>query len=163
VLAAAQLADTGEPDEDISAPIRGARLPTGWYVIWFSDIMAGTPQALELLSARSTALCCQIEEHSMMSVCEFYRYGQLVWLVHNDPSKGRADLTVQGRPPDPFDALRLRALLKQEAYDVAVDLASAITGFTHDQWKFEWGEPLFTRLEAAPGTLFFSSDDDPRR
>ena len=34
-------------------------------------------------------------------------------------------------------------------FDVPVQLAAELCGYQHDRWKFDWGEPVFSRLEPA--------------
>ena len=32
-------------------------------------------------------------------------------------------------------------------FDIPVRLAEDLCGYRHDRWKFDWGQPVFTRLE----------------
>jgi hypothetical protein len=34
-------------------------------------------------------------------------------------------------------------------FDIPVDLAAEQTGYCHDRWEFDWGEPRFAVLQRA--------------
>jgi hypothetical protein len=152
--------DTGEADEANEWPVSAAALPTGWYVVFFNDFLFTTPERLSQFSAGGAVIACQIEEHIMASACYFYRSGRHVWTVTHDSTNGCYDLSVDGDPPDPFRTLR-DGLLKQQreaggdkasidfVFDIPVELASALCGYRHDRWKFDWGEPMFSRLKSS--------------
>jgi hypothetical protein len=37
-------------------------------------------------------------------------------------------------------------------FDIPVEVAAAVCKYRHDRWKFEWGNPQFTRLYVAIGS-----------
>jgi hypothetical protein len=96
----------------------------------------------------------------MASAALLYKNGRRVWTVTHESERGRYDLSVDGHPPDLFRDLR-DSLLKQQdsaggenadvdfVFDVPVQLAAELCGYRHDRWKFDWGEPVFSRLEPA--------------
>jgi hypothetical protein len=154
------LIDTGESDEANESPISAAALPTGWYVVFFNDYSFVTPERLSKLSAGCTIVACQVEEHVMASASFCYKNGQHVWAVAHESEKGRYDLSIDGDPPDVFSDLRDRLLKEQHEaggdkakvdfiFDIPLELAAGLCGYRHDRWKFDWGEPMFSRLEPA--------------
>jgi hypothetical protein len=38
-------------------------------------------------------------------------------------------------------------------FDIPVEVAAAVCKYRHDRWKFEWGNPQFTRLYVAIGSF----------
>jgi hypothetical protein len=152
--------DTCEADEANEAPVSGAALPTGWYVVFFNDYSFPTPERLARFSVDCVVIACQVEEHVMASASFLYRNGCHVWTVTHESERGRYDLSVDGDLPDLFPDLR-DGLLKQQdeagggkadvdfVFDVPVQLAAELCGYQRDRWKFDWGEPVFSRLEPA--------------
>jgi hypothetical protein len=158
VLAAIGLVDTGEAEEANEAPVSGAVLPTGWYVAFFNDYSYVAAERLATLSAGCSVVVCQVDEHVMASAVFVYEDGLKRCSVSQESEKGRYDLSVDGDPPEMFSALRDRLLQQQDdaggsaadvdyVFDVPVQLAAALSGYRHDRWKFDWGEPMFSRLE----------------
>jgi hypothetical protein len=158
VLAAIGLVDTGVADEANEAPVSGAALPTGWYVAFFNDYLYVSPERLAKLSAGCVVVACQVEEHVMASAVLIYEDGAKRCSVSHESERGRYDLSVDGDPPEVFPALRDGLLQQQDGaggseasvdfvFDVPVQLAAALCGYRHDRWKFDWGEPTFSRLE----------------
>jgi hypothetical protein len=160
VLPLIGLIDTGEADEANESPVSAATLPTGWYVVFFNDYFFPTPERLAKFSVGCVVIACQVEEHMMASASFFYKNGCHVWTVTHESERGRYDLSVDGDLPDLFPDLR-DGLLKQQddagggkadvdfVFDVPVQLAAKLCGYQHDRWKFDWGEPVFSRLEPA--------------
>ena len=154
------LVDTGEADEANEAPVSGATLPTGWYVVFFNDYSFTTPERLATFSADCAVVACQVEEHVMASGSFLYEEGRRVWSVTHESERGRYDLSVDGEPPDVFCSLRDSLFEEQDGaggekadvdfvFDIPVQLAAELCGYKHDRWKFDWGEPAFFRLEPA--------------
>jgi hypothetical protein len=160
VLPLLGLVDTGEANEANESPVSAATLPTGWYVIFSNDYSFTTPEKLTKFSAGCTVVACQVEEHVMASASFLYKDGRQVWSVTHESDKGGNDLSVDGDPPDLFHGLR-DGLLKQQndaggesadidyVFDVPIQLATILCGYRHDRWKFDWGEPKFSRLDPA--------------
>jgi hypothetical protein len=42
-----------------------------------------------------------------------------------------------------------RTLSFDYTFDIPVEVAAAVCKYRHDRWKFEWGNPQFTRLYVA--------------
>jgi hypothetical protein len=153
------LTDTGEPDDANDAPVSGAVLPTGWFVVFFNDFGFVTPERLARLSAGRTIIACQVEEHVMASASDCYEDGRRVWSVSHVSENGPFDLTAEGDLPDGFADLRNSLFKEQEAaggaeadvdyiFGIPVQLAQKICGYRYDQCDYEWGEPEFTELAA---------------
>jgi hypothetical protein len=152
------LVDSGEHDEANESPVSAAALPTGWYVVFFNDYSFVTPERLVRLSAGCTVVACQVEEHVMASASYFYQDGRHIWTVDHQSDRGRYDLSVDGDPPALFSEVRDRLFREQDegggersdvdfVFDVPLELAAELCGYKHDFWKFDRGEPIFTRLE----------------
>jgi hypothetical protein len=162
ILEALGLRDTGVPDE--FAPFVGAELPTGWLLLLTRDFDYISPARLAALSAGCRLVACQVHEGIMASGAFFYERGSELWHVTHDSDKGTRDLSVSGSPPPELDLIRRRLTRRQDEeprekrfllgidyiFDVPVDTAFAICGYRHNLADFSWGEPKFTRFEAAP-------------
>ena len=94
----------------------------------------------------------------MASASYLYKNGCCVWAITHESEKGRYDLSVDGDPPGLFWGLRDKLFKEQDSaggekadvdfvFDVPVQLASELCGYQHDRWKFDWGEPEFSRLD----------------
>jgi hypothetical protein len=154
-LARTSLRDTGEAAESLAVPVSGAELPRGWYVICLDhDIWSEPP--LETLSTGCRIIECRFEEHAMVSIAAGYENGSPLWEITHctDPY----DLYVEGTPPPEFAAVRDRLTKEQDEaggknarvdffFDIPIETAQAICGYHYEIWKFDWGEPAFTRLE----------------
>jgi len=159
VLPLLALSDSGEIDEANESPASAAALPTGWYVVFFNDYFFPTPERLAKVSVGCVVVACQVEEHMMASASSLYENGRHVWTVAHEAERGLYDLSIYGDPPARFAELRDK-LHKQQmeaggenadvdyVFDVPLDLAAELCGYRHDRWKFDWGEPAFSRLEA---------------
>jgi hypothetical protein len=96
----------------------------------------------------------------MASGSFLYKNGRRVWSVTRESERGRYDLSVDGDPPEVLWSLRDSLFKEQDGaggegadvdfvFDVPVQLAAELCGYQHDRWKFDWGEPKFSRLEPA--------------
>lgn len=154
-LARTSLRDTGRPGTSPEAPVSGAELPNGWYLIFFDhESLAG--QRLEPLSSGCRIIACDFEEHAMVSSAASYENGRRQWEISHctDPY----DLRVEGTPPPEFAAVRDRLSEEQDDaggqdadvdffFDIPLQTAQAICGYSYEVAEFDWGEPAFTRLE----------------
>jgi hypothetical protein len=162
VLTLTNLVDTGEPDQGNDSSISGAELTTGWYVLFLNNFSHPyvSAMALQRFSAGCVVLGCQVEEHVMASAAFLYERGTRRWKVAHESEKGIYHVDVDGSPPQFFASLRAELSQVQDQkggedaevdfmFDVPLALAAKLCGYRHDRWKFEWGEPTFTRLEIA--------------
>ena len=143
--AALGLNATGETLEIPEAPLVGAELNGGWYLV----IAQGCDHALvrdDFVSSISTerdAVACSIEEHVMWSSASFWSGGKSVWSVAHDAQESIDHFTASGTPPPSFAEIRDRLLEQQESeggadadvdlvFDLPLELADQIVGFKHD-------------------------------
>ena len=157
VLASFGLRDLGTIDVANETLFSVAELPTGWTILFVNDYeLGGNAGVLAEVSARSHVVVCQAEEHMMASAAYGYRRGRRQWEVVHDSSYGRDDLAISGRPPAQLAEIHRRLADKNEKqdpdawprvdylFDVPVELAASETGYRHDRYRFDWGEPQFT-------------------
>lgn len=154
--------DSKEPDEANASPVSGATLPTGWLVFFLNELTHPfvEVEALCKLSEGCEVIGCQVEEHVMVSASFLYRNGRRLWDITHRSEKGIDNLEVDGSPPNEFQAIRAKNLASQQkadaedegvdyVFEVPLELAEGICGYKHDRWKFEWGEPIFTKFVPA--------------
>lgn len=156
------LVGTGDPGEPGEAPVVGATLPDGWYLV----VAAGCDHAivsedvLKLASAGGTAVGCSIEEHVMFASATLWRGGAKRWTVRHQGDLAIGDLDVSGDPPVELEEVRRSCAVSQareggeEAevdffFEIPVELARGLTGFRHD--ALVPGSPGFEVLRAAKG------------
>jgi hypothetical protein len=133
-----------------------AELPTGWLVLFANDVEFASAERLATLSQGATLVACQVEEHSMISAAHGWRDGAQLWSITHDPERASDDLSVLGAPPPAFAAIREKLFTEQATeeendeplpvdyiFDIPVALAENLTGYRHDRWRFDWGEPRF--------------------
>ena len=154
------LSDSGEIDEAVESPMAGASLPTGWYVVSFSDYDFVTPDRLARFSAGCDLVGCQVEEHVMASTTYIFKNGRELFSVHHQGDEEIYSLAARGDPPATYANLRDRLIKEQDTaggrkadvdhiFDIPVQLAAELCGYRHDMMTFDGGEPRFTRLEPA--------------
>lgn len=158
VLARSGLRDTGEVlDEDI-VDFSLAVLPTGWILLFTEDVTYALPERLEPFSKGCRLLACCAEEHVMVSAAFCYEDGQEIWSVLHDAQQGKYHLDADGTLPPEFEEARQRLTKEQDEdkdggvdyiFNVPVDTLLALCGYSYDRVSFDWGEPVFTRLEPA--------------
>lgn len=150
--------DTRQVDEANEAPFSAAYLPTGWTIIWANDIEYASPSNVTHASRFARAIGCLIEENVMVSVCRSAKDGDSPWAVWHDAEKGIYDIQTSGEFPVEFEAIAANHCARQEAeggenssvdycFDAPLELAAQWTGYRHDRYKFDWGEPRFTVIE----------------
>jgi hypothetical protein len=139
------LSPTGQRDEfPAESPIGGASLPGGWYAVVFDryDHALLADEVLKALSENCELVAAGAEEHVMSSFAEGWRNGERIWSVVHDADEGLGHLEADGSLPDGFEAIRSERLEEQKAaggdeadvdyvFDVPLDVATRITGFSH--------------------------------
>lgn len=149
--------DTGVVDEANEAPLSGAEIPRGWYILFSNDFSYVSKELLKSRSARGVVIACQVHEGCMVSAACGYDRGTERWAVRHVSEIGIRDLTISGSPPPAFAAIRDRLSGQQNAdggadarvdyfFDIPIETASAVCAYRHDRWKFDWGRPVFTVL-----------------
>lgn len=156
------LTDTREADECNDAPITGSAIPYGWYVVFLNNIchpFTENDYLTGLSREGADVVCCQVEEHVMVSTARCFCDGKPVWSIVHDAQKDIYDLTADGDLPEAYAAILAgqRAMQDRDGgrkaevdhiFDVPLLTGKARCGFEHSQWNYEWGEPKFTVLEA---------------
>jgi len=161
VCAALGLRTTGQREEFPEGDLCAAELPGGWYLI-VSDHTerVASDAALQTLSAGGELVTCFVEEHVMASAAAGWQDGRRLWSVTHDAQRGGDHLVAEGDLPPAYAAIRDRLLAKQREQDLAkppssrhrqrksgdfsqmrcdylfsipVELAQALTGYTHDE------------------------------
>jgi hypothetical protein len=139
------LCATGETVEIPEAPLVGAELSGGWYLV----IAQGCDHALvgddfvSSISRERDAVACSIEEHVMWSSASFWTGGASLWSVVHDAQESIDHFTVDGTPPQSFIEVKDRLLEQQKSeggadadvdfvFDLPLELAEEIVGFRHD-------------------------------
>jgi hypothetical protein len=147
--------DTGEIDEANEAPFSAAYLPSGWTIIWANSFeYASRPDVIQ----HSQIIGCHVEEHVMFSSCHLAESGEQVWNVWHDAQESIYDIQSTGPAPAEFETIVSAQKAEQDAaggesaevdhlFDAPLNLASSITGYRHDQWSYDWGEPQFTIIQ----------------
>src|SRR5262245_7172798 len=97
------LRPTGEQLELPEAPIVGAELSTGWYLLIADrcDHALISPATLAIVSAKTDAVACSIEEHVMYSLASQWAAGAMVWSAAHDAQQAIGHLEMTGQLP-PF-------------------------------------------------------------
>jgi hypothetical protein len=155
-LEKAGLTDTGQRTEAFDAPFCCAELPDGWVLLFANDFEYASPDTLERVSTACQIIGCQLHEGVMYATTAGYSNGRRVWAVTHDSEGGMFDLTVEGEPPQTFPEIQARQMQKQRdeggdesivdyIFDIPIETAMSICGYRHDQWRFNWGVPEFTR------------------
>lgn len=159
-LARLGMAETSVVDEANEAPFSLAVLPNGWIILFANDFEYVTEERLAKLSRGATVIGCQIHEGIMYADAVLYNDGKPVWSISHFAGDGRLDLTISGAPPAEIEQIRDRLIAEQKKndaagagkdfiFDIPVEAASLVTGYRHDQWRFDWGEPVFHELKPA--------------
>jgi hypothetical protein len=152
-LQAANLQDTGLPEETNESPFSGAEFPGYWFVLFSNDFGFVSPQRLAQLSVDCRIVACQVHEGIMFSAAYGYQGGRRVWELAHNAQRSINDLPAAGSPPPSFESIRRRLTREQETapgdfiFDIPVEVAAAVCGFRHPRLAYERGRPQFTRLE----------------
>lgn len=158
VLKIMGLVDTGVVDEANESSFCGAEIPGGWYIVFANDFEFVTRKRLQSMSRHGVVIACQVHEGVMVSAAYGYDQGVEQWALLHNSENGIRDLDVSGSPPLVFEEVRSRLSRAQEEnggasagvdyfFDIPVETVEAICGYTHNRWKFEWGQPMFSVLE----------------
>jgi len=107
---------------------------------------------------QSQMIGCHIEEHVMFSSCHLAESGEQLWNVWHNAQEGIYDIHSTGPAPAEFEIIASARKTEQDAvggegadvdhlFDAPINLAHSITGYRHDQWIYDWGEPQFTIIQ----------------
>ncbi len=161
-LSRLSMIDTGVPDEANEAPFSMAQLPTGWTILFENAFRYPIDTSkLAALSVGTRLVACQVHEGVMFSYAIEFIDGECIWSMSHAPDEGPSDFTFAGSPPEGFEEIQMRLTAQQAKsggehsdvdyiFDIPVEVAALLTGYRHDRWKFDWGEPEFTIVEGQP-------------
>uniref|UniRef100_B0T086 Uncharacterized protein n=1 Tax=Caulobacter sp. (strain K31) TaxID=366602 RepID=B0T086_CAUSK len=152
--------ETPVVDEANEAPFSLAVLPNSWIILFANDFEYVTEDRLATLSRGATVIGCHIHEGIMYADAMLYNDGKAVWSLSHFVGDGRFDLKTTGAPPGEIEQIRVKLIAEQKMndeahadtdfiFDIPVEAARLVTGYRHDQWKFDWGEPVFHELRPA--------------
>jgi hypothetical protein len=157
VLGALHLIDTGVVEEVPESPISVASFPGDWTIVWLNrfDHPFAEDASLRLFSQGCTVIAVHVHEGIMFNSVECYHNGAPMWSVVHNAQEGMYDLQTEGAMPEPFAEIRARLTAEQDReggteagvdyiFGIPVEMARALTGFQHDLWRYDWGEPRFT-------------------
>ena len=150
VLAVLHLTDTGVVEGVPESPISVTSVPNGWTIVWLNrfDHPFAEDASLRLFSQGCTVIAVHVHEGIMFSGVECYREGAPVWSVTHNAQEDMDDLETEGTMPEAFAEIRARLTAREGAadhiFDIPVELAMTLSGFRHDRWRYDWGQPRFT-------------------
>jgi len=152
--------DTQRVDEANEAPFSLAQLPNNWLILFVNDFEFASDARLARLSKDATVIGCKISEGIMYSDAALFHAGKRVWAISHFGGKDLYDLKIEGTLPPEIEQVRSRLMAEQKAqvqgsppvdlvFDIPVEAARLVTSYRHDQWKFDWGEPVFNALASS--------------
>jgi len=179
VRAALGLRPTGARESIPEADLSAAELPGGWHLIVSDHTEHVAPDAaLQMLFAGCELVTCFVEEHVMCSAAAGWKDGRKLWSVTHDAQRGGDHLAADGDLPPDYAAISARLLAKQHAddlkkppssrrwqrkskdfsqmrcdyiFNIPVELAQALTGYTHDEdIPGQTGEPFEVLTGGSP-------------
>jgi hypothetical protein len=147
LLAQFELAPTGDTEEIPESDVVSAELSAGWNIIHWNKGDLPTQTQFTTASAGCAAVFCFLEEHVMASFTSGWENGVELWSV--DHAAGESNpLRIKGNPPQPFGDIRAKLEAEQKQhnatnpprrervdfiFDIPVNLAEAITGYSHNR------------------------------
>ncbi len=148
---------TKRVDEANEEPFSLAQLPSNWLILFVNDFEFASDARLARLSKDATVIGCKISEGVMYSDAALFHAGKRLWAISHFGGKDPYDLKVEGTLPPEIEQVRSRLIAEQKAkakallpvdliFDIPVEAARLVTSYRYDQWKFDWGEPVFNVL-----------------
>jgi hypothetical protein len=129
-----------------SDQILGIDLPSGWYLVYFSNMFAPEYELADLkqLSTDAEIISCMVEETSMSSEVEMFENTQHRWLVRHMNFGDGPETFTEGDLPTAYLTIHNEILARQEAagaegegvdyeFDLPAKLAQHVTGYWHGQ------------------------------
>lgn len=122
------------------APVAGAQVPAGPYVLYINDGILPSDALLARLSQDASLMTCTVNETVMCSDVCAWSQGIEQWTVTHDCQFGINHLETSGEVPRPFHEIRERLCGLQASstdvdyvFDVPVELFVAMGGIRYDQ------------------------------
>jgi hypothetical protein len=159
------LEQTSERSEPGEAPLVGAALPGGWYLVVADrcDHLLVSDPVVRVASRDRAVVAVSLEEHVMVSVASLWSASERRWRVsHRERDEDVRDLAVSGEPPSTLAAVVEEARRAQDHepsdangvdhfFDVPLVLARQLAGFKHDDFPTPGVDGAFVALRAVPG------------
>lgn len=134
------IVSTGKFDEIPDAPVSGASLPGGAYLLYINDEIEPDDLLFAKLSKKATLFACYANETVMNSYCCCWTNGIAKWTVFHDAQQDLNHLEVSGTLPAEFKPIHDRMIAQQTGvddpdyiFDVPVELFVACGGIRYDQ------------------------------
>ena len=147
VLRRLSFADTGQSVDYPEDGFALCELPNGWLIVVSQDFDYADEPRLAKVSSGATVIGCQIHEGVMYSGAALYNDRHKVWSITHFSDDGPLDLKVAGAPPDEIRQISAKLMAEQVErgaatrtdflFDAPIQAARLVTGYQHDQWKFE--------------------------
>lgn len=158
------MTDTGRFDDANDEPFSFASLPGNWHVLFANDFEYMKDKRLAALSKDCEVVGVRVADNVMYSQAVRFKRGVQVWAATHESWRGLRHLDTSGDLPTEITEIRANLLAQLEAnggdksdvdyvFDAPVELAELITGYRHDRWKFDWGQPKFTEVIPLPGRV----------
>lgn len=126
-------------DEEPEAPVVGAELPSGGYLLFENEEIVPNEKSLGQLSLDGSLVVCGVNETVMESFAEGWTDGVRNWSVWHDAQQGLEHLETTGDVPAAFGPIRDRLLAQASEhpgpdwlFDVPVELFVALGGVRYD-------------------------------
>jgi hypothetical protein len=133
---------TGQREEGAEAPVVGASLPNGAYLLYINDPDKILPndKVFARLSKGASLLACYANETVMNSHACGWANGIERWSVFHDAQQGVQHLETSGAVPPEVQPIRDRLFAQQEKddgadyiFDVPIELFTVLGGIRYDQ------------------------------
>lgn len=132
---------TGEHEEIADAPVVGATLPNGAYLLYVNDPDRIVPNdaVYAKLSKGASLIACYANETVMNSFACAWANGAELWSVFHDAQQGIDHLETTGALPPEFGPLRDRFVAEQQGadgvdfvFEIPIELFAALGGVRYD-------------------------------
>lgn len=142
------------------APLVGAEMPSGWFLVFFNDSAPVwyTDTALAGLSAGCRVMGGQAGETAMAAITKGFQDGRRTWQMEFDGDP-EAPIACDGDVPPEFHPIydEARARLAEDPeerslFEVVNDFGQALTGFRYDQ-RMPEGAVLYELKSAVTGKI----------
>jgi len=131
---------TGKVFDFPDAPVCGAQIPNGPYVLYINDEITPSDSLFARLSQHGSLITCQVNETVMCSSASAWIGGVEQWAVSHDCQFGILHLETSGDVPAVLTEIRERLFRSQAdskdvdyVFDVPVELFVAMGGVRYDQ------------------------------
>lgn len=108
---------SGEFDEIPDAPVCGAQIPDGAYVLFINDEIDPDDRVFARLSQGARLVCLHVNETVMYSFGSEWVNGVEQWSVTHDAQEGIYHLETTGTLPDAFPEIRAKQFAEQPNHD----------------------------------------------